>query len=270
MLGVSADFKAALQQPAKSVSGYLVLKDGTEVRGGNNGDLKKYSIDATGGLLKTAMSHFTATLLGNYDTVKGDMLDVYYGVQRNDVFDYMLRGKFIITDASYSKDGNTTELEGYDNMLQFQQAYTSVSSFPISLFKYLQAVCSGAGVPLENADIYNGSLDIPLDYYVDIPDTTFRDVLEDICEATGTNARILPNGNLKLESIQETGETLTYSNLMKYSLGDKFGGINSLVLSRQPQNDDVYLQDKVDINTPTNRNILDLNKFHVTYSSEDA
>ena len=268
MLAVSGDFKTAMQQPIKQVSGYLVLPDGSQLAA--NGDLVKYTLDATGDLLKSAMSHFTATLLGQHDDLIGSMLDVYYGVYHDDDYEYQLKAKVTITDAKYSKDKLSTDLEGYDNMLQFQQAYTSVSDFPIDLFGYLQAVCSGAGVQLDNDSIYNGSLDIPLDYYVDIQDTTYRDVLEDICEVTGCNARILPNGNLRLDPIQDTGQTLTYDNLLKYSLGDKYGGINSLVLSRQPQNDDVFFQDEVDINTPTTRNILDLNKFNVTFSQDDA
>lgn len=268
MLNVTSDFKTAVQAPIKRVSGYLVLPDGTEIAA--DGDLGKYTIDSTGDFLKTTMSRLTATLLGQYDTIKGSMIDVYYGVYRDAAWDWQLKGKFTITEAVFKKDDNTTELEGYDNMLQFQKAYTSVSDFPVTLIDYLQAVCSGAGVQLDNETIYNGSLDIPEDYYIDIPDTTYRDVIEDICEVTGTNARILPNGNLRLEGIVDTGETLTYDNLIKYTLGDKFGGINSLVLSRQPQNDDIYLQDEVDINTPTTRNILDLNKFNVTYSQDEA
>lgn len=268
MLTVSADFKTAIQEPIKRVTGYLVLPDGSQIA--SDGDLVKYSIDATGDLLKTTMSHLTATLLGQHDDLIGSMVDVYYGVYHDGDYEYVLKGKFTITDAAYSKDESKTDIEGYDNMLQFQQLYTSVSDFPVTLFEYLQAVCSGAGVVLENADVYNGTLTISEDLYIDIEDTTFRDVLEDICEVTATNARILPNGNLKLETIVDTGETLTYDNLLKYSLGDKYGGINSLVLSRQPQNDDVYMQDEVDINTPTTNNILDLSKFNVTYSTEDA
>lgn len=271
MLTVTPAFKTALQQPVKRVLGYLVLPDGTQVVGDNNGDLQKYSIDATGDLLKTAMGHFTSTLIGQHDTVKGSMVDAYYGVYHDGDYEYILKGKFNITDAKYNKDSGTTDLEGYDNMLRFQQPYTSVSDFPVTLFEYLQAVCSGAGVQLENTSIYNGSLSIPLDYYTDIQDTTFRDVLEDICETTGTNARILPNGNLFLSTIQETGETLTYDNLKKpVSFQDMYGGINSVVLSRQPQNENEYWRDEDDISTPTTRNILDLTKFQVTYSTEDA
>lgn len=263
MLSVSTGFKDALREPIKRVSGYLVLPDGSQVTAG--GDLINYSIDSTGEHLKTAMSRLKATLIGEHD-LKNQMVDVYYGVEVNGDFEYALKGKFTITDSAYKKDGNHTELEGYDNMLKFQQEYTVISDFPVTLLEYLEAVCSGAGVVLENEDLYNGTVVITEDLYSNISDTTFRDVLREICEVSGTNGRILPNGHLKLETIQETGETLTYDNLLRYTIGEKYGGINSLVLSRQPQNDDVFIQDEADIQTPTNRNILDLTKFNVTYT----
>ena len=264
MLQVSQDFKDALQDPIKRVSGYFLLPDDTEIT--PDGDLVRYTIETRGEHLKTAMSHLKATLIGKHDDLISTMLDVYYGVYIDDDFQYTLKGKFTITTAEFKKNENQTVIEGYDNMLQFQKEYTPVSDFPTSLFNYLEAVCSGAGVTLDNTSVYNGSLEIPEDYYEDIPDTTFRDVLREICEVTGTNGRILPNGSLRLEKSQETGETLTYDNLKRYKIGEKFGEINSIVLSRQPQNDDVFLRDEDDIQTPTNRNILDLTKFNVTYS----
>jgi hypothetical protein len=266
VLSASSGFKTALQSPIKQVSGYLVLPDGSEVT--SNGDLIKYTVDYSGEFLKTAMGHLTASLIGEYD-LTNQMVDVYYGVLINDETEYILKGKFTITDSAFKKDENITEIEGYDNMLQFQQEYTVVSEFPATLFEFLEAVCSGAGVVLDNESIYNGSLEIPEDYYADISDTTYRDVLREICEVSGTNGRILPNGHLRLEQSQETSEVLTYSNLLRYKLGEKYGGINSLVLSRQPQNDDVFFQDTADIQTPTNRNILDLTKFDVTYSADE-
>lgn len=266
MLTVSIDFKNALQDPIKRVSGYLVLPDTTQITADD--DLIKYTIDSTGELLKTAMSRLTCTLIGQHDDLINQMVDVYYGVELNGAFEYVLKGKFTITSGEFKKDSNQTELEGYDNMLQFQKEYTSVSDFPVTLYEYLEAVCSGAGVILENEDLYNGTITLESDLYTDISDTTFRDVLREICEVSGTNGRILPNGHLVLETSQDTGEVLTYDNLLRYKIGEKFGAINSVVISRQPQNDDVFFRNEDDIQTPTNRNILDLTKFNVTYSQE--
>lgn len=268
MLTVSSAFKDAMQAPIKRVSGYIVLQDGSEVH--SDGDLVKYTLSSTGEFLKTAMSELKATFIGQKDDLIGSTVDVYYGVYHDGDYEYALKGKFNITEAVYKKDQDTTEVVGYDNMIHFSVEYTTVGEYPMTLYKYLEAVCAGAGITLANETIFNGTLTVDEDYYKNIAEYTFRDVLEDICEVAVSYAVINPEGNVELRQITDTGETLDYDNLLKYQTGDKWGGINSLVLSRQPQNDDVYTQDEADINSPTTRNILDLNKFSVTYSTEEA
>ena len=267
MLSVTQDFKDALTAPIKRVRGYIVLQDGSEVTAGD--DLVKYTITSTGEYLKTAMSELKATLRGE-QPLKGTMIDVYYGTYYDDDYQYVRKGKFNITEAKFNKNTNTTELTGYDNMLHFAVEYTPVGEYPTTLYGYLTAVCSGAGVSLENDTIYNGAVTIEEDYYQNVQDYTFRDVLEDICEVAGSYAVINPNGNVELRQITDTGETLTYDNLLTFETGEQHGGVNSLVLSRQPQNDDVFIQNEADITRPTTRNILDLNKFNVGYSQGGA
>lgn len=268
MLTVDTDFKDALQQPVKRVSGYITLQDGTDIEA--NGDLVKYTITSTGDFLKTAMSELKMTLSGKYDTIKGTMIDVYYGVYYDDDWHYILKGKYNITEAVFKMNTETTEVTGYDNMLQFSKLYEPVGDYPTTLYGYLTAICAGAGVVLENDTIYNGAIEVPEDYYQNLEDYTYRDVLEDVCEVAGSYAVINSDGNVELRQIADTGETLTYDNMLTFETGEQYGGINTLVLSRQPQNDDVYIQDEDDVNLATTRNILDLNKFAVSYTTEEA
>jgi len=267
VLTVAPDFKSAITSPVKRVSGYVVLQDGTEVTA--NDDLQSYTITSVGEYLKTAMSELKATFNGEKALI-GTMIDVYYGTFYDNEWHYLLKGKFNITEALYKKTTDTTEVTGYDNMLHFAVNYSPVGAYPTTLYGYLTSLCAGAGVVLENETIYNGSIAVPEDYYQNIQDYTFRDVLEDVCELSASYALINSSGNLELRQIADTGETLTYDNILKFETGELYGGINSLVLSRQPQNDDVFTQDEIDINRPMNRNILDLNKFNVTYSTGEA
>jgi len=274
MINVSPAFKTAMQDPIKRVTGYLTLQDGTDIL--PTGDLEKYTIETiggsntTGGLLKTTMRKCTIILLGSHLDLQGVSMDVFYGVEVTGAFEYALSGKFTVSEATFNRDENKTELIAYDNMQKFYIDYSAVAVFPTTLFGFLRAICSGAGVELENTTLYNGDLPIDEDYYTDIQDTKFRDVVEDIAEVSATQARILPSGNLYLAPINDTGEVITYENLLKYSTGDKWGSVNSIVLSRSPQNDNVFKQDEADINSPTNRNILDFNKFNETYSAGGA
>lgn len=266
MLTVTQEFKDALRSPVKRVSGYLVLQDGTELL--PSGDLQSYTVESVGGFLRTAMSKLTVTLLGDHELLH-NTVEAWYGVEHDGDFEYVKVGSYTITEAVYKKDTKTTALTGYDNMAEFEKAYTTVGVFPTTLFQYLQAISSLAGVPLANDYIFNGDLSMPEDYYQTMSEFTVRDVLEDICEASASYALINQDGNLDLRQINHTGETLTYSDFIEYELGDYWGGINSLVLSRQPQNDDVYQRDDDEINAPTTRNVLDLNKFKVGYKVED-
>jgi hypothetical protein len=268
MLQVEPTFKSTMQSPIKRVSGYIVLQDGTEIR--DNGDLQSYTITSTGNFLKTAMSELKATFLGQQEALKGSMIDAYFGTFYEGEWHYVLKGKFNVTDAKYSKDSDMTELTGYDNMIQFAVPYFTVGSYPTTLLGYLTAVCAGAGVDLQSESIYNGALTVSEDLYKNVEEFTFRDVLEDICEVSASYALINANGELELRQLEDTAEVLTYDNLIEYSTGDRWGGVNSLVLSRQPQNDDIYVQDEEDIRRPTNRNIFDLSKFNVTYSAEES
>lgn len=265
MPSVTNEFKNALQENIKSVTGYVVLEDGTEYYGNESSPLQKFTITSTGGFLKAAMSKVSITLLGEHQ-LADQVIEVHYGVNRDGVWLYTQKGRFIITDVKYNKDKNTTELVGYDNMYLFMKPYQPVSDFPTTLASFIQSLAAGVGVPLNTETIYNGSLPMPEDYWATIPEATYRDVLTQICEVTVSNARIKPSGELELIPIDhQTGETLTYDNLLEYKLEDSWGDVNSLVLSRQPQNDDIFQRDEEAINAPTNRNILDLNKFNVGY-----
>lgn len=268
MITVSPEFKDALRQPIKQTSGYLELEDGTQWL--PSGILQKFTVDSVGGFLRTAMSKITITLKGERKFA-GSEVKAFYGVfTADDVWEYVQKGVFTISEAKYNKDKDLTVLTGYDNMAKFNIDYVTVGAFPTTLFEYLQAISSLAGVALENETIYNGDLSVDEDLYVNIGEYTIRDVLEDVCEASASYAVINANGNVELRQITDTGDNLTYSDMIKYEFGDYWGGINALVLSRQPQNDDVAVRNLPDINAPTTRNVLNLNAFTVGYKTNDS
>lgn len=275
MLTVTPEFKTAMRANIKdTVRGFITLSDETVIRGwdegGEVGPLQKIVITSTGAMLKTAMSKISLTISGDHENMVGEVIEASYGTYFDDDWHYVMRGKFKVTDAVYKKDKGSTEITGFDRMLEFQRDYTPIGEYPMTLYQYLVTICSLAGVALENDTIYNGSLSIPEDYYATISEYTIRDVLEDVCEAAASYALINANGNLELRQLQDSGEVLTYKDMIKYEVGDMWGRVNSLVLSRQPQNDDVFVRDDNDIRRPTTRNILDLRKFSVGYSMEES
>lgn len=260
--------KQAQQTASKRVVGRLEAADGTLYE--PSGTLSSFKIQATGEPLKTAMAQIDITLLGEHKLV-GETLNAYYGTYNGSDYDYTQLGVFNILKAEYSKDEDVTKLVGYDNMVQLQRPYETISDYPTTLYGYLASLAAGVGVTLATTEIHNGALDIPEDYYVNIPDFTFRDVLKEICEVAASSARMNAQGELEIIPLpDDTGETLTYDNLLEYDFSDDYGAINTVVLSRQPQNDDIVMQDDADINFPMTKNLLDLETAQVTYTMEEV
>lgn len=145
MITVSPELKSALRENIKQVSGYLELEDGTQFLPG--GVLQKFTVDSVGGFLRTAMSKITVTLKGNQDYT-GSEIKAFYGVY-TDEWEYVQKGVFTFTEVKYDKTKDLTVLTGYDNMANFNADYVTVGNYPTTLFEYLQAICSLAGVALE-------------------------------------------------------------------------------------------------------------------------
>lgn len=260
--------KTAVQQPIKRVLGRLEAPDGTMYLPSDN--LVSMKLTATGQPLATSMAQLEATILGEHKLLD-TRLTASMGVHDGTDYVYEPLGDFLVLKAEYSKDEDVTKLTAYDNMVQFQKPYTSIANFPTTLQDYLASLCAGVGVKLATTTLYNGTLAMPEDYWITIPGITFRDVLKEICEVSATSARINANGELEMVDLPSaTGEELTYANLLEYDFSDEYGAINTVVASRQPQNDDVVMQDDAQVNLAMTRNLLDLETAQRTYTMEEA
>ena len=78
---------------------------------------------------------------------------------------------------------------------------------------------------------------------------TYRDIFVQIAQATGSTCVIGNDDKVYFKPVTKTGEKLTYNNLFKLKLEDQYGEINSVVLSRTPQEDNVYKRDEASIQT---------------------
>ena len=75
---------------------------------------------------------------------------------------------------------------------------------------------------------------------------TYRDIFVQIAQVTGTTC-IIKEDKVYFKVLEETSEELTYDNMFRLSLEPKYGEINSIVLSRTPQEDNVYMRDEESI-----------------------
>jgi len=122
--------------------------------------------------------------------------------------------------------------------------------YPMSLYDYTQALCMAFGVNLgnESFDVHN-NWQITQELWENIDGITFRDILVQIAQVTCTTCMIGNDDNIYFKPITETNETLTYDNMKKLKLEPVYGEINSVILSRTPQEDNIFMRDDESIAT---------------------
>ena len=86
------------------------------------------------------------------------------------------------------------------------------------------------------------------DLYKNINGITYRDILVQIAQATGSTCIIDTDNNVCFKYITPTGESLTYDNMFKYKNEPIYGEINKVILGRDPViGEDVFMQDSTSI-----------------------
>ena len=115
----------------------------------------------------------------------------------------------------------------------------------ITLKQYLIKLCDFLGYPhtiLPNVTFPNYDKVLTYDPYIDENGAslgyTFRDIFDDISEATGRNI-VCPDGILEIKGINNTNEVIDekYFKNINVNFGEKYGPINKLSLARSADSD---------------------------------
>lgn len=249
MIVVSNEFKTAMKQPIKELDAYIQLEDNSKITSAD--DLINFKISCDTSMCKTAMRKLEIKCLGEHNLL-GQWVHVGFGVKLPaGTFEYLDYGSFLVTQITTVKDTGVTTIIGYDKMINTMKEYSKLEiTYPISLLDYTKAVCSACSLELGNNsfNIHNDWL-INQDLWENISGITYRDILVQIAQVTGSTCIISNDDKVYFKSINNTGEQLTYDNMKKLKLEPMYGEINSVVLGRDPiTGEDVFIKDDDSIN----------------------
>lgn len=245
MINISNNFKNAMKQPVKELDAYINVET-ESIKSAD--DLISFKVSCDTGMCKTAMKKLEAKILGEHNLV-GKWVNAGFGVRLEDsTFEYLDFGSFLITEITTSKDTDVTQVVGYDKMISTMVPYTPLEvTYPIGLYDYTVALCRVCGLDVANDSFVNNDWQITEDLWQNIDGITYRDILVQIAQTTGSTCIIDSNNQICFKYITPTGEELTYDNMIKLKLEPMYGEINSVVLSRVPQEDNIYLKDDASI-----------------------
>lgn len=249
MLAVSNTFKTAMRQPMRQIRAYLKFDGGVIVSSDDN--LINFEIERAGAPFLSAMSGFSATIIGVEADFVGKNLEIFVEVQTDfaaGTFEKINLGTFSVAEQSVSLEKSTTKIKGFDLMgeLAGKEYSPNLLSFPASVAETAERISQIFGLEFDRAsfeNLPNANFQIAQDLWEKISKTTFRSILDEICGATATFARVRGSRLEFLPVKSPAAETLTFSDLLKVKFLPKNLPVNAVVLSRQPQEDNIVLRD---------------------------
>ena len=161
-------------------------------------------------------------------------------------YSYIEYGTYLIKESKQDEENKTISLECYDLMLQSMIPYSLALDYEqgVTVKDLLDAICERLTWKKGYTTFYNCDMLIDEEKY-DKSDT-FRDVLDDIAEVAGGMIGFVDDA-LTVIYPTSSGEVIDEDNLKSLVMGKKYGPINSVVLSRAPQEDNIYKQDEESI-----------------------
>ncbi len=217
-------------------------------------ELYSISLHYDGGLLKSIMKQLD--IESSVDIPIGTKINYKKGLLVNGAYEYLDYGSFYVYKSEKSEDKRNYNITCYDAMLFSMIEYTGMSiTFPITVRAYLTALCNKIGVPFlsSGTNFVNYNRALQVDPFVDADGNslgfTIRDILDNLSQVTASNICIGNNGieeGIEVRYITETNDTIDgdYLKDVNVNFGEKYGPINSIVLSRAGGSDNVYLQDE--------------------------
>ncbi len=178
---------------------------------------------------------------------KNTVINFLHGIKVKNSFEYINYGDFVVYENSKNEDSNTYSIVCYDKMLYSMIDYEELDIvYPISIRDYITEICNRIGLEFQNKDdvFVNYNKTIKKDLYKGLG-YTYRDVLDELAQSTASNICINTDGKLEIRYVNETNDTIDEEYLQDTNVqfGQKYGPVNSIVLSRSADSDFIALKD---------------------------
>ena len=168
----------------------------------SNEDLNSITPNFNSSILKSAMRGLKID--SNIEIPKDTIVHLEFGVKvreasgNDDGYDYINYGDYIVKDVEKQEDTNSYLIQCYDFMLKSMKDYEPMNiTYPISIRNYINAICQHLGLQFKNINDTFANYDkiIQNELYLSYNsesqtwsslDYTFRDVLDELAQVTGS------------------------------------------------------------------------------------
>lgn len=244
MITVSTDFKNAMKAPTKELKAYVT--DGvTQVN--EDDDLKSLKIVAESSLLRTVLRKAYAEYFGGHDYLNKNVNIGIGVVLPSTSTEYIDYGTFRVVKKEDVKETESIKIEMYDKMHDALIAWDLDPiyeiTYPATLLELLQAICTRLGWTLATTTFPNYTKTISSDVFTGVV-KTYRDVLDMIAEASASIIFFNNDDELVVRQISHSSidETMSGNDVLNSMMVESvWGGVDSVVLARTPQEDNIAM-----------------------------
>lgn len=150
-------------------------------------------------------------------------------------------GAYYLKESVYNADTRTYSCMLYDDFLNSMVDYQPITiEYPTTVYDFFSQLVTELGYTTDIESLPNGDKVITSDIYEGI-NYTYRSVLEDIGQATASlfyiDGSVVKKASLGANSVTIDDDILMNENI---ALGQHFGAINTIVLSRSADSDSIY------------------------------
>ena len=202
------NYKNEIKKLGKQIDSKIIYQlNGENIELGNS-ELNSVTPHYEANILKSVMKELDID--SNVEIPVGTIINYKFGVLVGSSYEYLDFGKYIVKEAEKQEDLNSWYIKCCDKMLYAMTDYEKLPIiYPITIKDYIQAICNKLGLAFENASGTFANYDKQIQHelylsynetqqdYTDSMGYTFRDVLDELAQATGST--ILINNDDKLE-----------------------------------------------------------------------
>lgn len=285
MLNVTNAFKAAMESNIKGLGAWIVYFDDNEeiVKISDTDALVSIKISSDGELGASCMRKLEASFIKSkvpesFSEMKiDDYFEAVYGVEIDGVISYENAvgfGSFKIVEIKNTEEDETISWIAYDLMYDTIVPYEDFcpnadywiagydekgKPIPLehTLVEYLNEVLNIAGINLGTTNFALSEYKLDADRYVstventlvpNIPDFKVRDLINEICKISGTIALFSNDDKLHFKKLGNIAPvyTMDLNKLIKFKKYDRYGPINKVVLTREPQQEEPSIRELKD------------------------
>ena len=251
MRQVSEQYKENIKKYGKQLDSKISYSLGEEEIILGSSQLNAITTSFEGSILKSVMKQIVID--SNVEIPISTQINYKFGVLVDNEYEYINYGDYIVYKVEKKEDTNSYEITAYDRMLLAMKDYQRFGvTYPITIRNYLIELCEYLQIDFANATTNFVNYDKVIQNELYLKEDggslsyTFRDVLDEIAQATASIICINNENKLELRYISNSSvATINEQNLkdINVNFGEKYGPINSIVLSRAGNSDNIYLKD---------------------------